>query len=284
VTGGAPHTIDIAILNNAGPGGTLSGDASNPSSSGLATFSGLSIDVAGNGYTLQATSTGLSSGTSNAFNIIVGAPAKLVFQQQPTSATAGVAIAPQITVRILDAGNNLVTTATNTVVIAILNNAGGGTLSGDNSNPAAGGVASFNTLSIDKAGTAYTLQATSGSLTAVTSSGFNISHAGADHLVFTEQPTSTSQNQPITPAVKVEIRDAFENLVTDATDDVIIDIGNNPGIPSAGTLAGTTTVGAVAGVATFNDLSIDNLGIGYTLVVTSGSLTGATSDPFDITL
>jgi hypothetical protein len=72
VTGGAPRTIDIAILNNAGPGGVLSGDASNNTSSGLATFSDLTID------SRQRYAAGdvdrLTGVTSSAFNIVVGAP------------------------------------------------------------------------------------------------------------------------------------------------------------------------------------------------------------------
>src|SRR5205823_639741 len=39
---------------------------------GTATFSNLSIDKVGTGYTLQATSSGLTSATSSAFNITVG--------------------------------------------------------------------------------------------------------------------------------------------------------------------------------------------------------------------
>ncbi|MGH7615339.1 MAG: beta strand repeat-containing protein [Gemmatimonadales bacterium] len=283
VTGGAPHTVDIAILNNPSTG-VLTGDASNNTSGGVATFADLSIDVAANGYTLRATSTGLTSVTSTGFTIVVGAPAKLAFFQQPTNEIAGVSIAPAITVRVLDAGNNLVTTATNPVDVAILNNAGpGGTLSGDASNNASGGVATFTDLSIDKSGTGYTLRATSGSLTAVTSTGFDISHASADHLVFTVQPLNTQSGQTITPAVKVEIRDAFENLVTNATDDVTLAITNGTGTPLA-QLSGTIPIAAVGGIATFSDLSIDLVGTGYTLDATAAGMSAATSDPFDITL
>jgi hypothetical protein len=39
---------------------------------------------------------------------------------------------------------------------------------------------------------------------------------------------------------------------------------------------------AVAGTATFSDLSIDQPGTGYTLVVTSPGLTGAESCPFNV--
>jgi hypothetical protein len=41
---------------------------------------------------------------------------------------------------------------------------------------------------------------------------------------------------------------------------------------------------AVGGIATFSDLSIDLVGIGYTLDVTAAGMTGTASDPFDITL
>jgi Tol biopolymer transport system component len=57
-------------------------------------------------------------------------------------------------------------------------------------------------------------------------------------------------------------------------------IGTNP---SGGTLSGTTMIIAVAGVATFSNLSIDKAGTGYTLQATSGALTAATSAAFNIT-
>src|SRR5206468_3184871 len=53
--------------------------------------------------------------------------------------------------------------------------------------------------------------------------------------------------------------------------------------PSGGTLSGTIPVAAAAGVASFNDLSIDTPGTGYTLTATSGTLTQATSNAFNIT-
>ena len=55
--------VTIALLNNPG-GATLSGTLTATASGGLATFSGLSINNADSGYTLQVTASGLSSGTS----------------------------------------------------------------------------------------------------------------------------------------------------------------------------------------------------------------------------
>lgn len=98
-------------------------------------------------------------------------------------------------------------------------------------------------------------------------------------LAFTAQPMGTVAEGSITPAVEVTIQDGLGNAVTGATDAVTVVVGTNPG---GGTLSGTTTVNALNGIATFSDLSIDQIGVGYTLVATSGTLPNTTSDPFDI--
>jgi len=61
-------SITLAIGTNPGSG-TLSGTKTKTVSSGVASFSGLSINNPGNGYTLVASATGLTSATSTTFNI-----------------------------------------------------------------------------------------------------------------------------------------------------------------------------------------------------------------------
>ena len=56
-------------------------------------------------------------------------------------------------------------------------------------------------------------------------------------------------------------------------------IGTNAG---NGVLSGTTTVTAINGVATFNNLSINKTGVGYTLTAIDGTLGGATSSTFNL--
>ena len=82
----------------------------------------------------------------------------------------------------------------------------------------------------------------------------------------------------IAPPVTVRILDANGNLTT-STASVTIAIGTNPG---GGTLSGTLTVAAVAGVATFSNLSINKAANGYTLTAASAGLTGATSNAFNV--
>ena len=104
---------------------------------------------------------------------------------------------------------------------------------------------------------------------------------GAAKLAFGTQPSNTVAGAAISPAVTVRVQDASGNLVTSSTASIILAIGTNPG---GGTLTGTTTVSASSGVATFNNLSIDKVGTGYTLTASSTGLTDATSSSFNITV
>ncbi|PYN51378.1 MAG: hypothetical protein DMD94_25410 [Candidatus Rokuibacteriota bacterium] len=65
---GSTASVSIAIQSNPSSG-TLSGTTTVNASGGVATFGNLSIDQGGVGYTLQATSTSLTSATSSAFDI-----------------------------------------------------------------------------------------------------------------------------------------------------------------------------------------------------------------------
>ena len=248
----------------------------------MATFSDLSIDKVGTGYTLAASAIGPTTATSLTFNITVGAAARLAFGQQPVSTTGGATISPAVTVRILDANGNLTSSAAN-VSLAITSGTGasGANLGGTVTQAASGGLATFNDLSIDSAGTAYTLSATSGVLVGDTSSAFDITVGAAARLGFLLEPSNTGAGSPIAPAVQVEVRDLGGNRVTAVSKNIALAIDNNPG---GGTLAGTTPVLSVAGIATFSDLAINNPGVGYTLVASATGVTSATSSAFDISI
>ncbi len=275
---GDTSAVTLAIGTNPASG-SLSGTATVDAVDGVATFSGLSVDKIGAGYTLAASSGALTSATSNAFDITAGAAAALQVTVQPSAATAGAMIAPAIEVRVVDAGGNPVTSATNAITATIGTNPSSGVLSGTSAVSATSGVASFADLSIDKAGTGYTLTFSATGLTDATSSAFDISAAAAIKLGFAVQPSNTKAGDSITPAVEIELLDAFDNRVTSATDLIAIDLDTNPG---PGTLSGTLSVAAVAGVARFSDLSINRVATGYTLAATSGSLAGAVSNTFAV--
>src|SRR6185295_3799165 len=146
----------VAIGTNPS-GGTLSGTATVAAVAGIATFTTLSVDKVGTGYTRTAASAPLTGTTSAAFNISPAAAAKLAFTVQPTNAVAGVAISPPVQVTVRDAFDNTVTTSPASITVAIGTNPGGGTLSGTATVSASAGIATFANLSIDKVGTGYTL-------------------------------------------------------------------------------------------------------------------------------
>lgn len=264
----------------------LTGATSVAASAGIASFSNLKLDKAGTGYTLVASSTGLTDATSGAFDVTVGIPTKLAFfVQPPASTTAGVAMAPAIQVAAQDAAGNTVPTFIGTITVAITSGSGtsGAVLSGTTTVGATAGLASFSTLSINKSGTGYTLRATSTGLTNATSTAFAIVTGPAVQLGFTVQPATTKSGSSISPSVKVAAQDSMGNTVTTFTSNIIVAIGTNAGTPVPGTLTGTLTQKASSGVSTFNNLKIDKIGVGYTLISSSAGLLGGTSLPFNIT-
>src|SRR5437667_9373 len=103
----------------------------------------------------------------------------------------------------------------------------------------------------------------------------------ATKLAFIVQPSNAVAGAASTPAVQVAVQDAQGNTVTTATTSITVAIGTNP---ANGTLAGTKTVAAASGVATFSTLSLNIVGTGYTLTATAQGLTGATSSAFNVSV
>ena len=135
----------------------------------------MKLVTAGN-ETITATDTSNNSilGTVS-LTVNPAAATHLVFGQQPTNAAMGVAITPAVTVKVLDAYNNLVTTDnTDKVTITLASNSSGGMLSGTATATVINGTATFSNLSINAAGSGYVLDAVSGSLVSAVSAGFSV--------------------------------------------------------------------------------------------------------------
>jgi hypothetical protein len=212
--------------------------------------------------------------------IVVPVPTtRLVFTQQPMTTTAGATMAP-VKVAVVDGQNNTITTFTGTVTVKLVN-AGGAVLGGSTDTSVVSGVATFPNLSVTQAGSGYQLEATTDGFAAVPSLSFGINPGTPDHWVFIVQPSSTARNQPVTPAVKVAAHDRYSNVATSFTSTVYMNIGINPG---GGTLQpGGTQRAATAGIATFEDLKIDQAGVGYTLVAGTCCMRDGSSLPFTVT-
>ena len=167
------NAVTMAIDANPSAG-TLS-TCTATTTAGVAAFTGCAINRPGTGYTLTATdATDAFTQVSAALNITVGPASQLVFSTQPGNGSPGVAVNPQPTVTIEDAGGNTVTTDTNAVTMAIGTNPSAGTLSTCTSTTNAG-VATFTACTINNAGSGYTLTATDTVDTlSHTSSPFNV--------------------------------------------------------------------------------------------------------------
>jgi hypothetical protein len=172
-------SVTLAIDNNPS-GGTLFGTATMNASSGVATFNDLKIDMAGAGYTLSASSSGLTGDTSASFNISVGTASQLAFSGQPTDIARGDTFSPPVVVQVEDAGGNVVTSSSASITLTLYPIFNGlASLSGDNIIMASSGVATFNNLGISPGRTSalglYDLNASSGSFMFIgTSNAFNV--------------------------------------------------------------------------------------------------------------
>lgn len=107
--------------------------------------------------------------------------------------------------------------------------------------------------------------------------------APATSLSFKVQPYGGFAGTAFTTQPVVQALDATGNPASDYTGPVTVSIypATNP---VGAVLTGTTTVNAVAGIATFYNLGISISGTGYILTAKSGTLTPADSQPFNIAL
>jgi autotransporter-associated beta strand protein len=187
---GNPITGDTSFVTLTLSSGTFAGGTNTATAqavNGVATFNSLVIDTVGN-YTLAATDGSFLGATSNSFAISNAGASKLTFNQQPTSTSSGVPMAA-VVVAVQDAYNNTITNDNSMVTLTL---SSGVFSTGLNSVTvqASSGVATFNGLIINGAGT-YSLAATDGSLNGATSSMFTISSTFTLDDSFSDPPNYT---------------------------------------------------------------------------------------------
>ena len=234
---------------------------------------------AASSFAVRTTQDNPASPTSNV--VILGPASKLAFTTQPSGGTSGTAFATQPVVTVQDSAGNTVTTDTSSVTLSITGSPAGASLTCTaNPKAAASGVATFAGCKIDKAGT-YTLTATDGSLTSAISSSFAVTVGTATKVVFSVQPPATGTAGSALTSFQVAVQDANGNTVS-STDTVALSIATGPA--GATFAAGSTTsVAAVAGVATFSAVKLNTAGTyTFTATDTSRTLSTATSSPATI--
>ena len=276
--GGAVSLSGVVVTAAiASGGGTLGGTTTaTTNSSGLATFTNLSITGTPGSRTLGFSASGLTGATSNSINITGPPPTKLTITTQPSStATSGLAFSTQPVIQLRDASDNAVSQSGVSVTAAIAT--GGGTLGGTVTvTTNAQGAAVFTNLAITGTAGSRTLSFTSGSLTAATSTAIAVALAPASQLDFaTAPPATAASGAAFTVAPVIQLENASGGAVSQAGVPVTVSVASG-----SGTLGGTLTVNSDAtGKATFAGLSLTGLAGDHTLRFTAPGLTEKISGP-----
>lgn len=248
--------------NTASVSGTLVKNAVN----GVVVFDDISIDKAFDGYVFRVDSTALTGAIATSIDISANVASQLNYVVQPPSAlNEELVISPSIQVEIVDSFGNR-TADTSEITLSINNDPSGqGVLYGTLVKNAVNGLVIFEDIIIDIEGSGATvsgfnLNATSTGLTNAVSSSFDVYRLS----LILSNPTTATAGEIITPPITAQVFNSNLENVTDSSTTVLLQIeaSSDPSGGSA-TLSGTTTKNAVSGLATFDNLSIDQAFYGY---------------------
>jgi hypothetical protein len=147
-----------------------------PADAGAHTFTGVVLRTAGTRFVTAYDTAQDTLFAEARVSVVAAAADHLLFLRQPSDTTVGQPIGPAVRVAVVDRFGNVVTSdSSDTVTLSLGNNPGGGTLSGTVTMTVVNGVATFSDLSIDAAGSGYTLHASAGgSLADADSDPFNV--------------------------------------------------------------------------------------------------------------
>jgi hypothetical protein len=261
---GNRDTTINGVVTVSSPSGSFSGN-SVTLTKGRATFTGLTLSGTIGSYVLTF-SDGTRSVQANV-TLVPGRAAALAFTTSPSAtASSGAALAAQPVVKVVDgAGNTLTGLSTGSITATVT-----GPTVANGTAAITAGVATFAGLQFTGSTGSYTVTYSDG--TRSTTAALTLGAGAATQLAILTQPAGANSGAAFTTQPVVRILDASGNLVTSATTAVTASIASG-----GGTLGGTATVNAVAGVATFTNLSITGTVGVRTLGFAASGLTGATS-------
>jgi hypothetical protein len=293
---GAGRAITAELISGPAGSSLLGSPTVGTNTQGLAIFTNLAISGPAGTYRLNFTGADLSGVTSNTITLSVGAATKLAFSTQPSNTTSGAAITPAVRVTVQDALGNTVTTASIPVTVSLASNPSGASLGGTRTVNAVNGVATFSNLTVDRAGTGYSLGASASGLTGATSSTFDVAAGGASTLTAVNTvPATTPVGGTVSPAPSVRVTDAGGNPVTGVTvtftpvgGGSVTDgtqLTNAEGIATVGSWTIGTTPGAQyslrASASGANEVTFQTTAqAGKLAIVTQPSATAASGEPF----
>jgi hypothetical protein len=206
----------------------------------------------------------------------------LAFTVQPTNTTAGSSFSVSVSVE--DSSGSVLMTNDSTIRLTVL---GRGRFGGDGHTmtaTAVDGVAIFNDLTLDKAGT-YTLEASIGHRHRVMSDSFTVSPdtSGSEKLVFLGRESQYGRvNEPLRN-VSIAVEDQYGNVIKTDSSTVTLSINSGPTTSFASGVPSPYTESTTNGVAKFNNVAFDTAGT-YTLSASDSNseVSSAISDSITI--
>jgi hypothetical protein len=265
-SGGNTVTTSTAVVtvSKASGSGTLSGTTTATAVAGIATFTNLVITGTGD-HVLTFTPATLTAVNSETLTVSLAAQATLSITSLTTSTKAH----PYSQALSITTSGGSGTGAT-TFAIA----SGGTATTCTLSNSTATATITATTVGTCLIQATKAADATYASTTSATAT-FTFQVGSATKAMMTTQPAGAVNGSAFTTQPVVRVTDSGDNTVTSFTSNVVASIASG-----TGTLSGTTTVAAVAGVATFTNLVITGTAGNFTLTFTPASLTAVTSSSF----
>lgn len=282
--GGATNSITLSKTGGA-TWGTLTSTTSltKSATSGVATWTDLSVTVTPGSGTITAAASGLTGTASNSITITASCtPHHLTYISQPSSAALNASLGT-VSVGVYDAGNVLCSTATNSITLSKNGSAMWGTLVSGSSltKSAVTGVATWTDLSVSTTTGAGAIDAAASGLTSATSNSITISTTCTpDHITFIAQPSSAVIGATL-GTVTVGVYDSGSVLCSGATTSITLSkaMGATWGTLVSGS---SLTKAAVAGIATWTDLSVTTTPGAGSINAAASMLTGDTSSSITI--
>ena len=276
VTTGAQSSQNVTLsVANA----TFTGTTTVAASSGVASFPGLKLTGAIGSKTITATISDPNNITTTAnITLQFGSATKLAITTQAAGFVNRTNFTTQPVVTVQDVSGNTVTNFAGTIALSIGNGAsitGTSSLTISSSNQ---GVASFSGLGLQGTVGTYTITASSNGLTSATQTSVSLTHGTPSQLAITQIASGIRSGQVFDSPFILQIRDADGNVTTSgsgATAQISVTKAQANYSSGGADLAGTTSVSAIQGVATFSDLKLSG-------VVGNYDLTFAISSPNDL--
>jgi hypothetical protein len=223
--------------------------------------------------TSTATKTSTATNTATATNT-PGPAHHLDFNiQPPTSVVSGQTFTVQVTIK--DSAGRTVTYATNAISLVLGANPPSGTLGGTLTQSPVAGIATFNNLTLDKAGSGYVLQASASPslpLPVVNSNSMSVTVGPIDHF---EVVGPANVNRCTTFNATVTAKDVGDNTVTGYTGTVNFSVTD--GDPGALAPGGFNFTGSEGGTQSIGGFRFNSASGSFSVNATDGSHNGSSA-------